>query len=163
MDPAVRLLGTVDDWSTTKVRSVPSVPRTTSQLVLEETTVPDIVDSVPAWDEDIVDPDCWDEDGSCVVVPVVEPVWAASDPATPRLRAAPRRNAYRLLMLSSSSSRGQCRDKHHGCNRGASDASGYPKTFRLCPGTGLRRWRPWTRGVAGRGHGTFVECSFRGC
>ena len=102
MEPAVRLLGTVDDLSTTKVRSVPSEPRTTSQLPLEETTVPDIVDSVPAGDEDVADPDCWDEDGSCV--PVVEPVWAASDPATPRLRAAPRRNAYRLLMLSSSSS-----------------------------------------------------------
>jgi len=97
--PAVRLLGTVDDLSTTNVRSVPSVPRITSQLPLEETTVPCMVDSEPCCVDD-------DEDWPCgVVVPVVEPeLWAATCPVTPRLRAAPKRNAFRLLMTSSSSS-----------------------------------------------------------
>jgi hypothetical protein len=50
--PAVRLLGTLDDVSTTKVRSVPSLPRITSQLPLDETTVPCMVDSDPCWDDE---------------------------------------------------------------------------------------------------------------
>jgi hypothetical protein len=47
VEPDVRLLGTFEDLSTTNVRSVPSVPRTTSQLPLDDTTVPDMVDSDP--------------------------------------------------------------------------------------------------------------------
>jgi hypothetical protein len=97
--PADRLLGTFDDLSMTNVRSVPSVPRITSQLPLEETTVPCMVDSLPMVDDDDVD----DEDcPCCVVVPAVVPeLWAATCPVTPRLRAAPRRNAFRLLLITS--------------------------------------------------------------
>lgn len=83
--PAVRPEGTFELVSTMNVRSVPSSPRMTSQLPLDDTTVPVIVDSEPLCE-------VLDEDWPCCV-PVVEPDWAASSPATPRLRAAPNKNA----------------------------------------------------------------------
>ncbi len=85
----MRFDGTVELLSTAKVRSVPSALRITSELALDETTVPLIVV------ESCEDCPCMElcEDWSCCDVPVVEPVWAASSPATPMVRAAPNRNA----------------------------------------------------------------------
>lgn len=78
---------------------MPLSPRTTSQLPLDETTVPVSVWAwlVPVALVPVVVPVLW-EVVPCCGVPVVEPVWAANSPATPRLRAAPKRNALRMFI-----------------------------------------------------------------